>query len=176
MTAFEKACAIPGLAGIETDIQISKDGHLMVFHDERIERTTDGTGFLRDYTYEELRRLRIDAGDGKNEQIPCIEELLELLQDKVREDAAFKLNIELKNSVYPYPGMEEKIVDLIHKRGLQKHIVYSTFYAKSLEKLAGIEGLIRKQSLEFWMCMYPIACIRSKEGVKRWQCIRSGEG
>ena len=140
MTAFEKACAIPGLAGIETDIQISKDGHLMVFHDERIERTTDGTGFLRDYTYEELRRLRIDAGDGKNEQIPCIEELLELLQDKVREDAAFKLNIELKNSVYPYPGMEEKIVDLIHKRGLQKHIVYSTFYAKSLEKLAGIDS------------------------------------
>ena len=35
MTAFKKACAIPGLAGIETDIQISKDGHLMVFHDER---------------------------------------------------------------------------------------------------------------------------------------------
>ena len=32
MTAFKKACAIPGLAGIETDIQISKDGHLMVFH------------------------------------------------------------------------------------------------------------------------------------------------
>lgn len=99
MTAFEKACTIPGLAGIETDIQISKDGHLMVFHDERVDRTTDGTGFLRDYTYEELRHLHIDAGDGKSEQIPCIEELLELLQDKVREDAAFKLNIELKNSV-----------------------------------------------------------------------------
>ncbi len=139
MTAFKKACAIPGLAGIETDIQISKDGHLMVFHDERVERTTDGTGFLRDYTYEELRHLRIDAGDGKNERIPCIEELLDLLQDKVHEDAAFKLNIELKNSVYPYPGMEEKIVDLIHKRRLQKHIVYSTFYAKSLEKLSGID-------------------------------------
>lgn len=59
--------------------------------------------------------MHIDAGDGKSEQIPCIEELLELLQDKVREDAAFKLNIELKNSVYPYPGMEEKIVDLVRK-------------------------------------------------------------
>ena len=56
VTAFEKACAISRLAGIETDIQISKDGHLMVFHDERVDRTTDGTGFLRDYTYEELRR------------------------------------------------------------------------------------------------------------------------
>ena len=55
VTAFEKACAISRLAGIETDIQISKDGHLMVFHDERVDRTTDGTGFLRDYTYEELR-------------------------------------------------------------------------------------------------------------------------
>ena len=42
------------------------------FHDERVDRTTDGTGFLRDYTYEELRHLHIDAGDGKSEQIPCI--------------------------------------------------------------------------------------------------------
>ena len=166
MTAFEKACAIPGLAGIETDIQISKDGHLMVFHDERIERTTDGTGFLRDYTYEELRRLRIDAGDGKNEQIPCIEELLELLQDKVREDAAFKLNIELKNSVYPYPGMEEKIVDLIHKRGLQKHIVYSTFYAKSLEKLAGIDSEAELGILDVHGC--PDICIRRSRRETGW--------
>lgn len=132
MTAFKKACAIPGLAGIETDIQISKDGHLMVFHDERVERTTDGTGFLRDYTYEELRHLRIDA--------------------------AFKLNIELKNSVYPYPGMEEKIVDLIHKRRLQKHIVYSTFYAKSLEKLSGIDPEAELGILDVHVsdCMYKI--------------------
>lgn len=158
MTAFKKACAIPGLAGIETDIQISKDGHLMVFHDERVERTTDGTGFLRDYTYEELRHLRIDAGDGKNERIPCIEELLDLLQDKVHEDAAFKLNNELKNSVYPYPGMEEKIVDLIHKRRLQKHIVYSTFYAKSLEKLSGIDPEAELGILDVHVsdCMYKI--------------------
>ena len=48
MTAFKKACAIPGLAGIETDIQISKDGHLMVFHDERVERTTTMQHLHRD--------------------------------------------------------------------------------------------------------------------------------
>ena len=131
VTAFEKACAISRLAGIETDIQISKDGHLMVFHDERVDRTTDGTGFLRDYTYEELRRLRIDAGDG---------------------------NIELKNSVYPYPGMEEKIVDLVQKSGLQKHIVYSTFYAKSLEKLAGIDSEAELGILDVHVsdCLYKI--------------------
>lgn len=144
MTAFEKACEIPGLAGIETDIQLSKDGHLMVFHDERVDRTTDGTGFLRDYTYEELRHLHIDAGDGKNERI--------------RDDAAFKLNIELKNSVYPYEGMEKAIVDLIRKRGLQKHIVYSTFYAKSLEKLAEIDPEAELGILDVHVsdCMYKI--------------------
>lgn len=136
MTAFEKACEIPGLAGIETDIQLSKDGHLMVFHDERVDRTTDGTGFLRDYTYEELRHLHIDAGDGKNERIPCIEELLDLIEERIRDDAAFKLNIELKNSVYPYEGMEKAIVDLIRKRGLQKHIVYSNILCKIIGEIS----------------------------------------
>lgn len=46
-----------------------------------------------------------------------------------------KLNIELKNSSIFYDGMEEKIVKLIHERGLQKSVIYSTFYAKSLELL-----------------------------------------
>lgn len=58
MTAFKKACAIPGLAGIETDIQISKDGHLMVFHDERVERTTDGTGFRVSKNYWTCFRIK----------------------------------------------------------------------------------------------------------------------
>ena len=62
----------------------------------------------------------------RREQIPCIEELLELIQDKVHEDAAFKLNIELKNSVYPYPGMEEKIVDLVQKSRITE--TYRIFY------------------------------------------------
>lgn len=140
ITAFEKAFAVPGLTGIETDIQLSKDGHMMIFHDERVDRTTDGTGFVRDYTYQELRGLSIDAGRGMKERIPSIEELLDMLDDKLKVNPDFKLNIELKNSVYPYPGMEEKIVELVHKRGLEKNIVYSTFYAKSLSKLYEIDS------------------------------------
>ena len=137
--AFEKAFAVPGLTGIETDIQLSKDGHMMVFHDERADRTTDGIGFVRDYTYQELRGFSIDAGNGRKERIPAVEELLDMLADALKQNPEFKLNIELKNSVYPYPGMEEKIVELIHSRGLEKNIVYSTFYAKSLSKLYEID-------------------------------------
>ena len=50
-----------------------------------------------------------------------------------------KLNIELKNSIYPYHGMEEKITDLIQKRGYENAVVYSTFYARSLERLKELD-------------------------------------
>lgn len=143
ITAFEKAFAIPGLTGIETDIQLSKDGYLMVFHDERVDRTTDGTGFLRDYTYRELRSLSIDAGNdrgGAHERIPSVGELLDMLADKLRVNPDFKLNIELKNAVWPYPGMEKKIVEQIRGRGLERNVIYSTFYARSLSKLHELDS------------------------------------
>ena len=46
-----------------------------------------------------------------------------------------KLNIELKTNVYHYPGIEKKIVELVQKRGVQKSIVYSSFYTLSLERI-----------------------------------------
>ena len=45
----------------------------------------------------------------------------------------------MKNSIYPYDGIEEKIIEMVHKRGMEKSIVYSTFYAKSLEKLKTLD-------------------------------------
>lgn len=133
LLAFEKAAVIEGLTGIELDIQLTKDGHMVVCHDEKIDRTTDGTGELRNYTLAELKEFRIDAGNGVYERIPTIEEVLDLLEDKMRR--GLKLNIELKNSKIPYEGIEQKIVDLIHNRGLQESVVYSSFSALSLEKI-----------------------------------------
>ena len=56
MLSFREA-AKTGCDGIELDVQLTKDGQLVVIHDERIDRTTDGTGFVRDYTLEELRHF-----------------------------------------------------------------------------------------------------------------------
>lgn len=132
LTAFGKAAELygQGLIGIELDIQLTKDGEMVVIHDERIDRTTDGVGFVRDYTLEELRTFHIHSGSLEPEHIPTMEEVLELLEDKL--NVGLKLNIELKNSIYPYPGMEEKIVSLIRGRGLTEAIVWSSFSAKSL--------------------------------------------
>lgn len=137
LLAFGKAAELKGLAGIELDIQLTRDGQIVVFHDEKVDRTTDGRGELHSYTLAELKKLKIDAGDRKYEQIPTMEEVLDLLEDKLKN--GLKLNIELKNSIFPYEGMEEKIVALIRSRGLQDSIVYSTFYARSLEILRKLE-------------------------------------
>lgn len=138
LLSFKRAAAVGGLEGIELDIQLTKDGRMVVIHDERVDRTTDGSGYVKDYTLTALKKLKIDAGKNPVQNIPTIEEVFDLLEGRLRE--GMKLNIELKNSVYPYPGMEEKIVELVHKRGFEKAVVYSTFYAKSLGRLRELDS------------------------------------
>lgn len=133
LLAFEKAMNVVGLTGIELDIQLTKDKELVVIHDERVDRTTDGSGGVREYTLSQLKRLHIYADNNPIQSIPTMEEVFDLLETRLK--LGLKLNIELKNSVISYDGMEEKIVEMAHRRGVQKSVVYSTFYAKSLEKL-----------------------------------------
>ena len=59
LLAFEQAAAVQNLTGIELDIQMTKDGELVVIHDERVDRTTEGIGFVRDYTLSQLKKLHI---------------------------------------------------------------------------------------------------------------------
>ncbi len=130
LTSFKKAAEIPALEGIELDIQLTSDGHMVVIHDERVDRTTDGTGFVRDHTLEEIKKLKIASVNGETESIPTINEVLDLLGPAMRK--GLKLNIELKTSIYPYIGIERKIVELVKERGLTEHIVWSSFSALSL--------------------------------------------
>jgi glycerophosphoryl diester phosphodiesterase len=138
LLAFEQAAAVENLTGIELDIQLTKDGHMVVIHDERVDRTTEGIGSVKDYTLSQIKKLHIYADEHPTQQIPTIDEVFDLLEGRLK--AGMKLNIELKNSVYPYQGMEEKIIELVHKRGLQDSIVYSSFSAKSIEKIRRLDG------------------------------------
>ena len=138
LTSFEKAIQIKGLTGIELDIQLTKDGHMVVIHDEKVDRTTDGRGEARNYTLCELKKLKINAGEGRFEQIPTIDEVFDLLEKSLK--SGLKLNIELKNSIFPYTGMEKRIIDLVYKRGLQDSIVYSSFSALSIERIRQIDS------------------------------------
>ncbi|MDT3428633.1 glycerophosphoryl diester phosphodiesterase [Paenibacillus forsythiae] len=132
MAAFRRSLAL-GATGIETDVQMTRDGQLVLIHDEELSRTTNGKGYVKDKTLEELRTLDAGAwfGDGsfKGEKIPRLEELLELLQDR---DTI--LNIELKNGVFLYPGMEEKVIAAVRNYGLSSRVVISSFNHYSLAR------------------------------------------
>ncbi len=133
ITSFTKAAVLSGLTGIETDIQLTKDGQLVVIHDERIDRTTDGIGAVQEYTLREIKQFHIYAGTAEPEHIPSLEEVLDILIKPMEQ--GLLLNLELKNSITAYEGMEEKVVDLISHRGLNDNIVYSSFNARSIEKI-----------------------------------------
>ncbi len=85
LASFKKALEI-GVDMIEFDVYALKTGELVVIHDETVDRTTDGTGHVVDFSFEQLRQL--DAGNGQ--KIPLLSEVLDLVDQKV------PVNIELK--------------------------------------------------------------------------------
>lgn len=124
MLAFEKAVEL-GANGIETDVQMTSDGVLVLIHDEYVNRTTNGKGLVKDFTYEELKRL--DAGswfDEKymSEKIPTAKELIIFAKEN-----NIILNLELKNGVVIYPGIEEKLIDMIYKYNYEDQVILSSF-------------------------------------------------
>ena len=172
MLAFEKAAQLDGLTGIELDIQLTRDGEIVVIHDERVDRTTEGIGYVRDYTLSEIKRLHIYADSNPSQSIPTIGEVLDLLEDRIQ--GGLKLNIELKNSIYPYEGMEKKIVELIWQYGLQKNIVYSSFSALSLEKIREMDSYTELGILDTKVsdCLYKLKGGCGAQALHpHWRCM-----
>lgn len=137
MPAFRRAIEA-GADGIEFDVQLSSDGHAVVIHDETLTRTTNGVGWVKDYRLAEL--LTLDASGGRDGfagvQIPQLAEVLELVAD-----AGIKANIELKNSVLPYPGLEEVVLAAVADAGLSQSVVYSSFSHSSVKRIATLAPL-----------------------------------
>lgn len=134
MAAFRLAVE-QGAEGIELDIQMSRDGELVVIHDEALDRTTNGKGLVASYTAAELRSF--DASNHftqyRGEPLPFLRDVLAYLAP-----TALELNIELKNGLFFYEGMEEKAVQLVREYGMERRVVFSSFNHYSLVKLANL--------------------------------------
>ncbi|MCM1991047.1 glycerophosphodiester phosphodiesterase [Oceanirhabdus seepicola] len=140
LKSFKKAIDY-GAQGIETDVQMSRDGELILIHDEKIDRTSNGTGYVFNMSYNEL--LELDFGEWKRkkfrgEKIPKLSELLELVQDKNIE-----LNLEIKNNIIHYPNIEEKIITLISDFQMEDRVIISSFNHESVLKCKSINKKIR---------------------------------
>jgi len=124
MLSFGKALEM-GATGIETDVQLTKDGVLVLIHDETLNRTTNGEGLVKDYTYKELSEL--DAGSWMGEEfkgikIPRVEELIYLTLDK-----NIIINFEIKNGIIKYEHIEQMLIDLIYKHKINRKVILSSF-------------------------------------------------
>ncbi|WP_029699360.1 glycerophosphodiester phosphodiesterase [Clostridium sp. Ade.TY] len=150
MLAFEKAIEA-GCDGIEMDVHLTRDNKLVVCHDEEVDRTTNGSGFIKDFTLEELRTL--DAGikfgeEFKGLKIPTLEEFLDFMKTNDKF-----INIEIKNSIIHYEGIEEKLYEMIEKYGMEDRIIVSSFDHYSIRKCIRLNRKI-KTGLLYWDCIY----------------------
>lgn len=136
--------------GLELDVHLTKDGQLVVTHDETIERCSDAEGWLKDYTYDELKDFNFGAkfdGGKWQEPLPLLSDVLELVRP-----TNMVVNIELKNSVVLYPELEEKTLTLVRAMKLDEQIIYSSFNHYSIAKLkqlgtASLCGLLYAEPL-----------------------------
>lgn len=134
MPAFISAVEM-GIDAIETDIRMTKDGHLVIIHDRDVVRTTNGKGFVDEMTLEEIRAL--DAGFWKGEEfvgvkIPTVEEFLEYVS---------KYNVIINWELKEYPGdlgdrayvLIDKLVELIERYDMVEKSLMNSFSQKVLE-------------------------------------------
>lgn len=118
--------------GIELDIQLSKDGEIVVCHDELLDRTSSGKGLLCEKTLAELKELDFSYTHPEcgHVTIPTMREVFELIRP-----TDLIINIELKTGYLDYEGIEEKILDLTREMGMEDRVIYSSFNHYSIVKL-----------------------------------------
>lgn len=132
MIAFKK-CLNLNIYGIELDVQKTKDNYLVVIHDEKVDRTFNGTGYIKDMTLKELKSLNSNFKNYENNEdckIPTLKEVLTLFKP-----TNFIINIELKNNKIKYKNLEEDVVNLVKELKMERRVIISSFRIRSLKKL-----------------------------------------
>ncbi len=129
LPSFQQAIQ-KGADGVELDVKLTSDGHVIVIHDPTVDRTTDGKGRVASFTLEAIRKF--DAGLWFDEKfrgtkVPLLEEVFETVgRDKL-------INIELTNYSTPRDGLVVKVCELIKKHNNQKQIIFSSFFPANLK-------------------------------------------
>ncbi len=140
LESFSKAVDMKA-DGVELDVQLTSDGELVVIHDERVDRVSDGTGYVRDMSFRSIRALDVSkpvSGYGKTVRVPALREVFELLKD-----TGLMINVEIKNGIFPYSGIEEKVVSLIDEMGMEKKIWISSFNHEAVLRVKNMNPALK---------------------------------
>lgn len=139
MHAFKKAQELHA-NGIETDIHLTKDDIPVLMHDEKINRTSNGKGFIRNYTYEQL--LQFDLGSWfsssfAHTKIVTLDEFLSWMQE-----TKLQAHIELKNNKIDYPRIEEIVYNCIQTHSMGERAIISSFNYESTQRFKALSSTI----------------------------------
>ncbi|TCI35797.1 MULTISPECIES: glycerophosphodiester phosphodiesterase [unclassified Exiguobacterium] len=130
MAAFRAALAAHA-DGIETDVHLTKDGRLVLIHDETIDRTTDGSGRIAEMTLSELGRYNAGVLFDLEERIPSLDDLLNLVKG-----TGVCLNLEVKTDIDRYEGIEDRLVETLRAhRFPADRVLFSSFNHETLYRL-----------------------------------------
>ena len=125
-----------GADGIELDVHLSKDREVVVAHDERLERVSDGIGYISDHTLEELKMLDFSKPVPGSPacRIPTLREVLTLIKP-----TQLMVNVELKTTEFLYPQLPEKLISLAREFAMEERVLYSSFNHYSLMQLKKVK-------------------------------------
>ncbi|GAX47963.1 glycerophosphodiester phosphodiesterase family protein [Pseudolactococcus reticulitermitis] len=138
LAAFSEAIKV-GADGIELDVHLTKDNQLVVIHDESIDRTTNGTGLVRNLTFSELQQFSAGSwfsADYTAEKVPLLSEVLDLLTQLKFTGV---LNVEIKTDKFQYVGIEKMTSDLLTSQQFSFSHSYSSFNLQSIQRLSELE-------------------------------------
>ena len=140
LSSFQIA-ADKGADGVELDIQLTRDGEIVVIHDEKIDRLSNGQGYVKDYTLSELKKFNFNKRRltlPEFMEAPTLAEVFELLGQ-----TGLEINVELKTGVFFYEGIELKALQLAGAFGMSDRIVWSSFNHWSVQTVKRFEPSAR---------------------------------
>jgi len=137
LASFDHAISC-GADGIELDVHLSKDGHIMVFHDFTLDRMCGVSGKINDFTLEELKQFKVKFKD-QIQSIPTLDEVIALLlAHESKQGKTLLLNVELKAGHSQYPEIEKKVLALCQRLLTPEQVIYSSFDHTVLQTIKAI--------------------------------------
>lgn len=158
LASIQKAIAL-GVDLVEVDLRRTRDGHLVLLHDERVNRTTNGIGRVADMTLDQVQKL----GAGDSQRIPTLDEALQTAHGRAG------LILELK-----VEGIGQQACTIIRRSGFKGPVIYASFLTAELLPIRSVDSNATTMALMGRLPKDPITCatdVRATHGGLRWTTV-----
>ncbi|MFC0523043.1 glycerophosphodiester phosphodiesterase [Pontibacillus salicampi] len=158
MPAFKLAKSV-GAEGLETDVQLTKDNVPVLIHDETLNRTTNGNGYIKNHTYEQLQRLDAGAWFAEKFQGTSILSLDQFLTWSKK--FPLLLNIELKTNIIEYEHIESIVLEHIQRHSLQSRTIISSFNPSTIKRFSKLTSEVETALLLSQRIRDPLSYVKN---------------